>query len=67
MDPGAAFSPMIFTRRVAPSRLGRNLRNDREASEMNDVDYLALQVGIVCTLLFAVALTAVVVHPEWFG
>jgi hypothetical protein len=34
---------------------------------MNDDSYLALQVGILCTLLFLVGVAAVTQHPEWFG
>jgi hypothetical protein len=34
---------------------------------MTDDNYLALQVGILCGLLFLVGVTAVTEHPEWFG
>jgi hypothetical protein len=29
--------------------------------------YLACQVGIICGLLFLVAVAAVSQHPQWFG
>jgi hypothetical protein len=34
---------------------------------MTDEQYLAIQVCIVCVLLFAVSVTAVTQHPSWFG
>jgi hypothetical protein len=34
---------------------------------VTDDDYLAIQVGLVCMLLFLVGVTAVTQHPEWFG
>jgi hypothetical protein len=35
--------------------------------QMTDHAYLACQVGIICGLLFLVAVTAVSQHPQWFG
>jgi len=34
---------------------------------VTEENYLALQVGLVCVLLFLVGVTAVTRHPEWFG
>jgi hypothetical protein len=34
---------------------------------MTNNDYLTLQLGIICALLFLVGVTAVTEHPEWFG
>jgi hypothetical protein len=34
---------------------------------MTDCAYLTCQVGIICGLLFLVAVTAVSQHPQWFG
>jgi hypothetical protein len=34
---------------------------------MTDNEYLAYQVCVICALLFAVAVTAVTLHPNWFG
>jgi len=34
---------------------------------MTSDDYLALQVVIVCVLLFLIAGMTVWEHPEWFG
>jgi hypothetical protein len=34
---------------------------------MTDNQYLAGQVGIICLLLFLVAVAAVSQHPQWFG
>jgi len=34
---------------------------------MTDSQYFAMQVGIVCVLLFFVAVAAVTEHPWWFG
>ncbi len=34
---------------------------------MTDEQYLALQVSIVCVLLFVVSVTAISEHPNWFG
>ena len=29
-------------------------------------DYLSLQANIICLLLFAIGLTAILTHPAWF-
>jgi hypothetical protein len=34
---------------------------------MTDEQYLALQVSIVCVLLFVVSVAAITQHPNWFG
>jgi hypothetical protein len=34
---------------------------------MTDQQYLTGQVGIICVLLFLVAVAAVSQHPQWFG
>jgi hypothetical protein len=34
---------------------------------MTDRTYLACQVGIICWLLFFIAIAAVSQHPQWFG
>jgi len=34
---------------------------------MSDNDQLALQVGIICVLLFLVGVTAITQHADWFG
>jgi len=34
---------------------------------MTNNQYLAGQIGIICVLLFLVAVTAVSRHPQWFG
>ena len=34
---------------------------------MDDHAYFMLQLGIVCVLLFLVAVAAVTQHPQWFG
>ncbi len=36
-------------------------------NQMTDNEYLAFQVGLVCVLLFFIAVTAVTQHPGWFG
>jgi hypothetical protein len=38
-----------------------------EVSQMTDNGYFACQVGIICGLLFLVAVAAVSQHPQWFG
>jgi hypothetical protein len=30
-------------------------------------DYLLLQINVICVLLFLIATTAIVNHPDWFG
>jgi hypothetical protein len=35
--------------------------------QMTNSDYLTLQLGIICALLFLVGVAAVTEHPEWFG
>jgi hypothetical protein len=34
---------------------------------MNDTDYLALQINVICLLLCGIGTAAVVLHPSWFG
>ena len=34
---------------------------------MSDNDHFALQIGIICVLLFLVGVTAIAQHAEWFG
>lgn len=34
---------------------------------MTDSTYLACQVGIICGLMFLVAITTLSQHPQWFG
>jgi hypothetical protein len=34
---------------------------------MSDDAYFVCQMGIICTLLFLCAVTAVTLHPQWFG
>jgi hypothetical protein len=33
---------------------------------MSNTDYLALQVNIICLLLFVLGTTAILERPEWF-
>jgi hypothetical protein len=40
---------------------------DRGFDQMTDNAYFACQVGIICGLLFLVAVAAVSQHPQWFG
>jgi hypothetical protein len=54
--------------RPAPAAgVQRRLEAKYRTNQMNDDSYLALQVCILCTLLFLVGVTAVAQHPEWFG
>jgi hypothetical protein len=39
----------------------------RRTKQMTNSEYLTLQLGIICALLFLVGVTAVTEHPEWFG
>jgi hypothetical protein len=32
-----------------------------------DLGYLLLQISVICLLLFVIATTAIVKHPDWFG
>jgi hypothetical protein len=34
---------------------------------MTDTDYLSLQVGIICLLMFVVGTTTILERPEWFS
>lgn len=36
-------------------------------NHVTDDNYLALQVGILCALLFLIAVAAIAKHPAWFG
>jgi len=42
-------------------------KTELRTDQVTDDDYLAIQVGLVCMLLFLVGVTAVTQHPEWFG
>jgi hypothetical protein len=33
---------------------------------MSNTDYLSLQVGIICLLLFVIGTTTIIERPEWF-
>jgi hypothetical protein len=33
---------------------------------MSDTEYLALQANIICMLLFALGMTAILTQPSWF-
>jgi hypothetical protein len=37
-----------------------------DRATMSETDYLALQVNIICLLLFVLGTTAIVERPEWF-
>jgi hypothetical protein len=41
--------------------------SDLGFNQMTDSAYFAYQVGIICCLLFLVAVAAVSQHPQWFG
>jgi hypothetical protein len=30
------------------------------------LDYLSLQANVICLLLFAIGVTAILTHPAWF-
>jgi hypothetical protein len=32
-----------------------------------ELDYLLLQINVICLLLFLIGTTAIVKHPGWFG
>jgi hypothetical protein len=32
-----------------------------------DLNYLLLQISVICVLLFLIGTTAIVQHPDWFG
>jgi hypothetical protein len=32
-----------------------------------DLNYLLLQISVICLLLFLIGTTAIVKHPVWFG
>lgn len=34
--------------------------------QVNDKDYLAFQVVVLCVLLFLVCVSAITLHPDWF-
>jgi hypothetical protein len=57
----------IYT--VRPTKCLRRdpLWSDLGFNAMTDNQYMAGQVGIICVLLFLVAVAAVSQHPQWFG
>src|ERR1700731_1802578 len=57
----------IYTFGQAKYRWPGHLMERLRGRSMTDNAYLACQVGIICGLLFLVAVAAVSQHPQWFG